>query len=250
MVNSLTNGPNGGEPVMARKPARNSAPENGTRCRAPRTSSVDLAAVGAVDVARRQEQHALGQAVVDHVQQGAVHRQAADADAQDQDAHVLDAGVGQHALEVALPHHEDRGDSHRQEAHEDHDLAGEIGFGAGPADLIEPQDGQKGAARRPAGEQHADDPGGLAVGVRLPGVHRRQAHLGAVADEEEARTPRAARGPTDAAPAGSSDRRGASIRGPPCSRSRRGRSDPSKARAMPTEPITRYFQVASSERAF
>ena len=42
MVNSLTNGPNGGEPVMARKPARNKAPDRGTRWMAPRTSSVTL----------------------------------------------------------------------------------------------------------------------------------------------------------------------------------------------------------------
>ena len=30
MVNSLTNGPNGGEPVIAKKPARNKAPDHGT----------------------------------------------------------------------------------------------------------------------------------------------------------------------------------------------------------------------------
>ena len=34
MVNSLTKGPNGGEPAMARKPIRNSAPESGTRSNA------------------------------------------------------------------------------------------------------------------------------------------------------------------------------------------------------------------------
>ena len=32
---------------------------------------------------------------------------AADADAQHEDAHVFDAGVGEHPLEVALPRHED-----------------------------------------------------------------------------------------------------------------------------------------------
>ena len=42
IVNSLTNGPKGGEPVMARKPARNTVPDSGKRCMAPRTSSVSL----------------------------------------------------------------------------------------------------------------------------------------------------------------------------------------------------------------
>ena len=114
-----------------------------------------------------------------------VDGQAADADAQHQDAHVLDAGVGQHALEVALPDHEDGGDGHRQQAHEDHDLAGELGVGPGAADLIDPQDRQEGTARDAPREERAHDPGRLAVGVRLPGVHRRQAHLGPVADEEQ-----------------------------------------------------------------
>ncbi len=72
-----------------------------------------------------------------------------------------------------------------KQAHEDHDLAGELGLGPGPADLIDPQDGQEGAARDAAGQQRADDARRLAVGVGLPGVHRRQAHLGAVADEQQ-----------------------------------------------------------------
>ena len=42
MVNSLTNGPKGGEPVMAKNPARNKAPDHGTRRSAPDTSSVYL----------------------------------------------------------------------------------------------------------------------------------------------------------------------------------------------------------------
>ena len=185
MVNSLTNGPNGGEPVMARKPARNSAPGQRHALDGPAHVVGDLAAVGPVDVAGREEQHALGQAVVDQVQQRPVHGQAADADAQDQDAHVLDAGVGQHPLEVALPDHEHRGDGHRQQAHEDHDLAGELGFGAGAADLVDAQDRQEGAAGDAAGQQRAHHARRLAVGVRLPGVHRGQAHLGAVADEQQ-----------------------------------------------------------------
>ena len=114
-----------------------------------------------------------------------VDGQAADADAQDQDAHVLDAGVGQHAFEVALPDHEDGGDGHRQQPHEDHDLAGELGIGPGATDLVNPQDGQEGTARDASGQERAHHPRRFAVGVRLPGVHRGQAHLGPIADEEQ-----------------------------------------------------------------
>ena len=51
------------------------------------------------------------------------------------------------------------------------------------ADLVDPQDRQEGAARDAAGQQRAHDARRFAVGVRLPGVHGGQAHLGAVADE-------------------------------------------------------------------
>jgi hypothetical protein len=42
IVNSLRNGPKGGDPVMAKNPASKSAPEIGTRLRAPLTWSVVL----------------------------------------------------------------------------------------------------------------------------------------------------------------------------------------------------------------
>ena len=56
---------------------------------------------------------------------------------------------------------------------------------AGAADLVDPQDRQEGAAGDAAGQQRADQARRFAVGVRLPGVHRGQAHLGAVADEQQ-----------------------------------------------------------------
>jgi hypothetical protein len=42
IVNSLTKGPNGGEPVIAKKPARKRLPEIGRREMAPEISSVLL----------------------------------------------------------------------------------------------------------------------------------------------------------------------------------------------------------------
>ena len=49
-----------------------------------------------------QEECGLGQGVVDGVQHRAEDARSAQADAEGQDAHVLDARVGEHPLEVGL----------------------------------------------------------------------------------------------------------------------------------------------------
>ena len=51
--------------------------------------------------------------------------------------------------------------------------------------LVDAQHGKEGAARDSSCENRADDSRRLAIGVRLPGVHGGEAHLGAVTDEEE-----------------------------------------------------------------
>ncbi len=126
MVNSLRKGPKGGEPVTARKAGQKE------RCRraagrrsAPRTSAELLAGEGAVDVAGGEEQAPLGQGVVDQMQQGAEGGQPADADADGEDPHVLDAGIGEHPLDVGLAHHEDRGEQQREEPQAEQRLAGQ-----------------------------------------------------------------------------------------------------------------------------
>ena len=77
-----------------------------------------LGAVEGQDVAGRQEQHRLGQRVIDGVQHRAEGGHAADADAEREDAHVLDAGIGQHPLEVGLAEDEHGGHGHRDQAEE------------------------------------------------------------------------------------------------------------------------------------
>ena len=47
------------------------------------------------------------------------------------------------------------------------------------------EDRQEGTVQQRPGKQRGNDRGGLAVGVGQPGVQRRQAHLGSVADQEE-----------------------------------------------------------------
>ena len=169
----------------------------------------------------------------------------ADSDAENEDAHVLDARVGEHPLEVALADHEDRGDGHGEEAEGDEQAAREGPFARRAHDSVDAQEREEGAARQPSGEERADEPGRLAVGVRLPGVKRRQAHLRAVADEEEDEG-RPEPGSREAAGVlAKRSRRGATARPPRDAPNRPGREMPRSASAMPTEPIIRYFHVAS-----
>ena len=94
-------------------------------------------------------------------------------------------------------------------------------------------------------------PGGLAVGVRLPGVHRREPHLRPVADDEEDEARPGARAGTgrSRARAGPPKRRLSSPEAP-WSAAYATKSEPRSASAIPTDPIMRYFHAASSERAF
>ena len=175
---------------------------------------------------------------------------AADADAEDQDAHVLDARVGQHALEVALPDHEDGRHRHRQQARRRPAArCAKARLARRRADLVDAQDAEEGAARerrpraarppRPAPRRRR--PASRCASAPGPSSCRSR--------RTAARTPRAATAATAAArratrSSNSSDDSQARRAAP----SSRGRTSPSSASAMPTEPISRYFQVASSER--
>ena len=64
-------------------------------------------------------------------------------------------------------------------------LLAELARARRDADLVRPQDAQEGAVQQRPGQQRGDHRGRFAVGVGQPGVHRRQPHLGAVADQEE-----------------------------------------------------------------
>src|SRR5713226_7724570 len=60
--------------------------------------------------------------------------------------------------------------------------AGEAAFAR---ELKKAKDRQKGTVGEPSREQRTDQSRRFAVRVRLPGVHRRKSHLGAIADEEQ-----------------------------------------------------------------
>ena len=91
--------------------------------------AVDLAgALGGHDLAGGEEQHALGQAVAQDVQQhGGDGERDAGRGAEGDEAHVLDAVVGEHPLVVALGEQQRGGDGQRQEGHDDEQGAGEAG---------------------------------------------------------------------------------------------------------------------------
>ena len=185
IVNSLMNGPNGGEPVIARKPGEEEDGRQRDAAEGPAHGVDRLAPVRAVDVARGEEEDDLREGIVDDVQERAEDRDAAGADADDQDSHVLDARVREHPLEVALPDHERRRDAHGEKPEGEKELARERPFSGRLHDPVDPEEREERAVRHSAGEERPDDPRGLAVGVGLPGVHRREPHLRSVADEEE-----------------------------------------------------------------
>ena len=193
---------------------------------------------------------ALVKRVIDGVQHGAEGGRAADAHAQGEDAHVLDAGVGQHPLEIRLAENEHGRHGHRDQPEEHQQIAAEGAPGpAADSSAMRAKDGQEGAVQQRPGKQRRNDRRGLAVGVGQPGVQRGQSHLRSVADQEEQERrlqPERiqAAGMGHQVVDGQMDRR----------RRRRTRAAtarkklPNSARAMPTEQISRYFQVASSER--
>ena len=76
-VNSLRNGPKGGEPLMASSPATSSAALTGSRRARPVTSRVRFVPVPSQHVARDQEEQRLGERGAQHVQQRAVGRDPA-----------------------------------------------------------------------------------------------------------------------------------------------------------------------------
>ncbi|OPZ81494.1 MAG: hypothetical protein BWY77_00618 [bacterium ADurb.Bin431] len=98
---------------------------------------------------------------------------------------MLDARIGEQALVVRLVENKNRRQQHRHQSEDKQDVAGKGGVARGLADLIGAQDGEKGAVEQHTGEERGDHRGGLAVGVGQPGVHRGEAHLGAVADQKK-----------------------------------------------------------------
>ena len=132
------------------------------------------------DVAGTQKEARFDQAVVDQADHRTVGAQAADAGAEGDDAHVFDAGIGQHALVLGLFENEGRRGRDRDQAEDHQDRPRKATQAGGVHDFVGFEDPQVGAVQQHPGEQGRGRAGGLAVGIRQPGVHRRQTHFGAV----------------------------------------------------------------------
>ena len=128
ITSSLVKRLNGGRPKSATSPTPKIPPRAGRRARSARTPSISARALGGHDLARGEEQHALGQPVAEDVEEdGGDGEPDAGRRAESDEPHVLDAGVGEHPLVVALGHEQRRGHGQRQERDDHEQGAGEAG---------------------------------------------------------------------------------------------------------------------------
>ena len=109
------------------------------------------------DVAGDEKQHGLGEGVIHSVEHGAEDPGAAQADAQGEDAHVLDAGVGEEAFEIGLPDDERGRHGHGNQSEADEQRPGKVAKPGGGADLLHTNDAKKRAVQEGAGQQRRDD---------------------------------------------------------------------------------------------
>jgi hypothetical protein len=130
-----------------------------------------------------------------HVQQARERSDcAAHAEGEGHDAHVLDRRIGEHALDVALAREEERRDHDRQQPEAHHQAARE----AAPKRAVDQHLAAHHRVERHVQQQprqHRRDRGrALGVGVGQPIVQGHEAHLGAVADQQEHERKREHRG--------------------------------------------------------
>ena len=131
------------------------------------------------DPAGDHEQARLGQAVAEHVQEGRGQRESpADRGRQREQAHVLDAGVGEHPFEVALPDDQRGGHGEGQQSGRDQQAAHQARTEHRVDDGLHPQDGVERDGQEHAGHQPGHRGRRLAVRVGQPAVHRSEARLG------------------------------------------------------------------------
>ena len=112
----------------------------------------------------------------------AVHLEEREED--DDEAHVLDRGIGEEALVVCLADHEDGRDGEGEDAEGQHRGVAEAGDSV-RHDVAEADDREERAVEERAREECRDGRGGFGVGVGEPGVEGGETRLRAVAGEDE-----------------------------------------------------------------
>ena len=127
---------------------------------------------------RRVEAERLGEPVAGDVDDHAGDRQrGAEADAERDDPHVLEARVGEQALPRQRPPEERDRDDQRGQAEADEERAGGRAADAGVERRLHAPGDQHDRRQQRRGQQRADRRRRLAVGVGQPVVHRRPADL-------------------------------------------------------------------------
>ncbi len=178
--------PSGGRPAMATTPSTRPQPSTGLVSVRPPMSAMLLRALDLRDVADGEEDRRLGQRVHGHVQQaGEVGERPAHAEGEGDDAHVLDRGIGEHALDVAPAVEHEAGEDQRDEPHRHHQRPGRERRRVGRQQHLEAQQRVERDVEQQARQHGRDRRRALGMGIGQPGVQRRQADLGAVAEQQE-----------------------------------------------------------------
>src|SRR6056297_254474 len=157
----------------------------------------DLAGVHAVvEHPYAQEQGTRYEAMGDHLHHAPLHAHGGPLDiagvfedgegheeAQGDEAHVRDAGIGHQLLEVLLDDGHEADVDHGDEGQADHEPV-QLAAGIGGDGQAEAQEAVAAHLQHDGRQHHGAAGGGLHVGIRQPGVHRPHGYLNREGDEE------------------------------------------------------------------
>ena len=137
------------------------------------------------DMADREEDRRLGQAVHRHVQQtGEIGERPAHAEGEGDDAHMLDRGIGEQPFDVAPPVQHEGGEAAATSAPWSLSGPGAI-VARWPHQHLEAQDRIERHVEQQTGQHRRNRRRPLRMGIGQPRVQRRQTDFGAVADQQE-----------------------------------------------------------------
>ena len=178
--------PVGGSPTIVITPRTSPHPRTGCETVRPANLGHHLRALHLRDVADGKEDRRLGQAVKGHVQQpGEVRERPAHPERERDDPHVLDGRVGEHALDVVAPVQHERREQDGDQSERDHQRAGRQRSGVGRHHHLEAQHREQRDVQQQPRQHRGNRRRAFGMRVGQPGVQRREANLGAVAQQQE-----------------------------------------------------------------
>ena len=185
-MNSLVNMPNGGSPAMAMTPSENTTASIGWVTEMPLMAAMRWVPLTWAMWPTEKKIAGFDERVHGHMQQaGEVRERPAHAEREGGDAHVLDRGIGEQALDVAAPVQHEGREHEADQAERHHDGADVDGAGIAGQHHLEAQQRIERDVEQQAGQHGRDRRRAFRMGIGQPGVKRREADLGAVADQQE-----------------------------------------------------------------